>query len=107
MYGIHAFSWSSQNYGNHAFSPRDILNGAHNLEMNPVLKPIYLNWNYHLAHHQHPGIPWVHLPKFVESGKTSNYDKAYLQLWKGPRLTTESAPESLDPEYEKYRSRLV
>tara|TARA_B100000959_G_C14922503_1_gene600119 strand:- start:49 stop:996 length:948 start_codon:yes stop_codon:yes gene_type:complete len=107
LYGIHAISWSSQNYIYHAFAPRDTLNGAHNLGMNPVLKPIYLNINHHLVHHHHPEIPWVHLPKFVESGQTSNYGKAYLQLWKGPRLTTEPAPKSLDPEYEKYLSSLV
>tara|TARA_B100001105_G_scaffold27364_1_gene19225 strand:+ start:1709 stop:2656 length:948 start_codon:yes stop_codon:yes gene_type:complete len=106
LYAMHAFSWSSQNYVNHAFSPRDIINGAHNLKLNPLLKPFYLNWNYHLAHHQNPGIPWIHLPKFVETSKVSSYGMAYLKLWKGPRLTTEPAPKSLDSEFELYQSSM-
>jgi fatty acid desaturase len=59
-YLIHGFVWSSQNYINHAFSPRDIIEGAHNLKVPVWLNIIYLNFNLHLAHHQHPKIPWVH-----------------------------------------------
>ena len=39
MFAIHGFVWSSQNYVNHAFSPRDIINGAHNLKMPLWLYP--------------------------------------------------------------------
>ena len=49
MFSIHGFVWSSQNYVNHAFSPRDIINGAHNLKMPLWLNPVYLNFNLHLA----------------------------------------------------------
>ena len=102
IYGMHSFFWSTQNYINHAFSPRDIMKGAHNLKMNPLLKPFYLNWNYHLAHHQFPGVPWVHLSKFLESKKLKDYGTAYLKMWQGPKLTKEPPPKSLDPEFEKY-----
>ncbi|MGB8192093.1 MAG: fatty acid desaturase, partial [Chitinophagaceae bacterium] len=46
---VHGFIWSSQNYVNHAFSPRDIINGAHNLKVPVWLNVVYLNFNIHLA----------------------------------------------------------
>lgn len=94
FYLLHGFVWSSQNYINHAFSPRDIINGAHNLIIPPWLNPVYLNFNLHLAHHQNPKIPWVHLPRFIRSGSGRiSFFRNYLRLWKGPRLTTEKSPK--------------
>jgi len=93
MFSIHGFVWSSQNYVNHAFSPRDIINGAHNLKIPLWLKPVYLNFNLHLAHHQNPRIPWVHLPRFIVSGPGRiSFFRNYVRLWKGPRLTHETNP---------------
>jgi len=93
LFLIHGFIWTSQNYVNHAFSPRDIINGAHNHRMNPVFKYLYLNFHLHLAHHQNPKIPWIHLNRFVkkDSGRFS-YWKTYFRLWKGPELTYEPPP---------------
>jgi fatty acid desaturase len=94
FYLINGLIWSSQNYVNHAFSPRDIINGAHNLRIPVWLNLIYLNFNLHLAHHQNPGIPWLHLPKFIKTGNGRfSFLKNYLRLWKGPILTTERAPK--------------
>lgn len=96
LYLIHGFIWSSQNYVNHAFSPRDIINGAHNLTVPVWLKMIYLNFNLHLAHHQNPKIPWLYLPKFIKSDKRRfSFYKNYLRLWKGPILTNEDSPKAL------------
>ena len=93
LFLMHGFVWSSQNYVNHAFSPRDILNGAHNLRMSGFLRPIYLNFNLHLAHHQNPRIPWVHLPEFVpHRTQRISFFRNYLRLWTGPRLTHEENP---------------
>jgi fatty acid desaturase len=93
LFVIHGFVWSSQNYVNHAFSPRDIVNGAHNLKMPLLLKPIYLNFNLHLAHHQNPRIPWSHLPNFLPEGSARiSFFRNYLRLWTGPRLTLERNP---------------
>jgi fatty acid desaturase len=93
LFVMHGFVWSSQNYVNHAFSPRDIVNGAHNLKMPPLLKPIYLNFNLHLAHHQNPRIPWSHLPQFLPQGSARiSFFRNYLRLWTGPRLTLEKNP---------------
>jgi fatty acid desaturase len=93
LFVMHGFLWSSQNYVNHAFSPRDIINGAHNLKIPLWLKWVYLNFNLHLAHHQNPKIPWIHLPKYVsEGGGRISFLRNYLRLWKGPRLTHEPSP---------------
>jgi fatty acid desaturase len=90
---VHGFLWSSQNYVNHAFSPRDIINGAHNHRMSKWFKYIYLNFNIHLAHHQNPLVPWVHLYKFIKSDRERiSFLKAYLRLWHGPRLTDVKSP---------------
>lgn len=95
---FHGFIWSSQNYVNHAFSPRDIINGAHNLKVPVWLNFIYLNFNVHLAHHQNPQVPWLHLPKFIRSGKERfSFFRNYLRLWKGPKLTRECSPRILKP----------
>ena len=94
FYLVHGFIWSSQNYVNHAFSPRQIINGAHNLKVPFWLKFIYLNFNIHLAHHQHPKIPWLYLPEFIKSGKDRiSFFKNYIRLWKGPILTVEHSPK--------------
>ena len=97
LFAMHGFLWSSQNYVNHAFSPRDIINGAHNLKIPFWLKWVYLNFNLHLAHHQNPKIPWIYLPKYVKEGKGRiTFLKNYLRLWKGPRLTKEPSPAFIE-----------
>jgi fatty acid desaturase len=94
LFVMHGFLWSSQNYVNHAFSPRDIINGAHNLKVPIWLKLVYLNFNLHLAHHQNPKVPWLHLPHFVKNGNGRiSFFRNYLRLWKGPRLTHEPEPK--------------
>jgi fatty acid desaturase len=93
FYFTHGFIWSSQNYVNHAFSPREIINGAHNLKIPVWLNVVYLNFNIHLAHHQNPGIPWLYLPKFIKSGSSRfSFFRNYIRLWKGPVLTKEKPP---------------
>lgn len=93
VFAIHAFVWCSQNYVNHAFSKRAIVDGAHNLAVPTWLTPLYLNFNLHLAHHRHPQVPWIHLPQLVLTGELQiSFFTNYLRLWCGPRLTTEADP---------------
>jgi fatty acid desaturase len=92
MYLFHAFIWSSQNYVTHAFSPRSVIHGAHNYKINPLLRLLYLNFNLHLAHHENPSVPWLYLNKFVKQQKTISYFRAYLKLWKGPKLILPNGP---------------
>ena len=92
FYIVHGFVWSSQNYVNHAFSPRQIIDGAHNLKMPVWLRLVYLNFNIHLAHHQHPKIPWLYLPQFIKSGNGRiGFFENYLRLWKGPVVTVDQS----------------
>jgi fatty acid desaturase len=93
LFAVHGFVWSSQTYANHAYSRRDIVNGAHNLEMPAWLLPVYLNFNLHLAHHQHPHVPWIHLPAMVQpNGDRIGFFRNYMRLWRGPEPTHECAP---------------
>lgn len=102
FYSVHGFVWSSQNYVNHAFSPRSIINGAHNLKVPVWLNFIYLNFNIHLAHHQNPRIPWLYLPRFIKSGKERfSFFKNYIRLWKGPVLTFEPSPKVIKEKLEE------
>jgi fatty acid desaturase len=97
-YLLHAFVWSSQNYVTHAFSPRDIVQGAHNLKMPLWMRILYLNFNLHLAHHQYPKVSWIHLPAFTRKDQqTYSFWQIYLRLWKGPEVTHEPSP-ALKPE---------
>jgi fatty acid desaturase len=99
-YLCHGFVWSSQNYVTHAFTPRDIINGANNLKMSMALRWLYLNFNVHLAHHQYPKMPWIHLPKFVQQTKTEqSFWYIYFKLWLGPVLTQEPSPTEGKEKY--------
>nr|WP_315248134.1 fatty acid desaturase [uncultured Flavobacterium sp.] len=92
MYLFHAFIWSSQNYVSHAFSHRSVVHGAHNHKMNPLFRLFYLNFNLHLAHHENPSVPWLHLNKFVKPHNNISYFRAYMRLWKGPKLILPDDP---------------
>ncbi|MFN8390141.1 MAG: fatty acid desaturase [Bdellovibrionota bacterium] len=105
LYGVHAFVWSSHDYVNHAFSRRDVINGAYNHRM-PVFfqRWLFLNFNLHLAHHQHPHLPWNALESVVppESMQTT-YLGAWIDLWKGPRITTEPTPQPVERYFPDVR----
>ena len=85
----HAFfviNWSALQYADHAFSPLDPKEGAWNLRVNPLVRLVFLNYHYHLAHHQAPQMPWIHLPKLVErDAPQPAFWRIYLRMWLGPR----------------------
>ncbi|MCB1317716.1 MAG: fatty acid desaturase, partial [Leptospiraceae bacterium] len=92
-----AVSWSSQNYVNHAFAPRDILRGAHNHKLGFLTGYLYLNYNCHRVHHTQPALSWKYLSHFVdesEPGRISYY-AAWLRIWGGPRETHQGPPRPL------------
>ena len=85
-YAAFAINWSSLQYADHAFSPLDIKNGAWNLRVNRVVQWLFLNYHHHLAHHQHPSVPWIHLPHYVDfSAPRPTFLGVYLSMWRGPR----------------------
>lgn len=81
-----AFSlhWSSLQYVDHAWTPRDVVNGAWNLKVHPLSRLIALNYHCHLVHHRFASIPWIYLPKLVNKKEYSpTFWKIYFSLYKG------------------------
>lgn len=81
-----ALHWSALQYVDHAWSPRDVMKGAWNLRVLPVSRWLALNYHYHLAHHQSPLVPWIHLPKLVDKAdEQPTFWSIYFSLWGGTR----------------------
>ncbi|HFD13088.1 MAG TPA: fatty acid desaturase [Crenotrichaceae bacterium] len=95
-YGFFAFNWSTRQYVTHAFTVRDVTNGALNLSVSKPMQWILLQGQWDLVHHQHPHVSWIRLPDLSQhSEPPRSYLKQYLSLWAGPRLCKEPAPEIL------------
>ncbi len=94
-------NWGSLQYTDHAFTPRDIRNGAWNLKIHPIIRLIFLNYHYHQVHHQYPNLSWIHLPKFVDDSNLQSFWEIYWRLWRGPELTLEPNPVLKDHDFEK------
>ena len=93
LYALYGLNWSAQQYVTHAASPRHVTNGAHNLKAHPLYAALLLNFNWHLAHHQHPGVPWIHLPRYDDHTRVRpGYLSAFIRFWRGPRLTDDHPP---------------
>lgn len=91
MYAGFGFSWSAMQYVHHFGTARHVLEGARNLWIGAPIDAIWLNHNWHLTHHKHPTVPWVHLPQL---GRGENPDRGFLlwhyaRMWRGPRRATE------------------
>jgi fatty acid desaturase len=85
-YWAFGVNWSSLQYTDHAWSPRDVHEGAWNLRFWPISQAIFLNYNLHLAHHRRPDIPWNRLPRFVSPADPNpSFWPIYLSLFGGAR----------------------
>lgn len=85
-YGAFAIQWSGLQYADHAFSPLDQRDGAWNLKVDRVTRALFLNYHLHLAHHQHPVAPWIHLKTLVDPTQPQpSYLRTWLGMWRGPR----------------------
>ncbi len=83
---LFALHWSSLQYVVHAWSPRDVREGAWNLSVLAPLRWLALNYHRHLAHHQRPEVPWTGLPALVPAGSyTPTFWSIYFSLWRGVR----------------------
>ncbi len=92
-YVAFALNWCSLQYTDHAYTRRDIREGASNLRVNRIVQWIFLNYHHHLAHHRDPTVPWIHLPKLVDySQPRRSFLRTYARLWLGPRHTSEPPP---------------
>ena len=96
MYACFAFNWSTRQYVTHAFTPRDVINGALNLSVSRPMACVLLHGNWDLVHHRRPWLPWTAL---AEAGRRSvepvSFWRQYLRMWAGPVPTTEPSPQRL------------
>ncbi|MEN9724310.1 MAG: hypothetical protein RJB38_2296 [Pseudomonadota bacterium] len=101
-YWAFGVNWGGLQYADHAWSDRDIRQGAWNLRVNRFVQYVFLNYHHHLAHHQFPQVPWIHLHRFVDFSKPRPaFLEIYFRLWKGPTPATQPAPAFYDPELEE------
>lgn len=97
-YACAGFNWSTRQYVEHAFTRRNVLDGALNLKCARWHGRLLLNQEWHLNHHRRPNVPWTYLPELsVPEEPRHPYWRAYLSLWRGPRLTDEPPPAALEP----------
>ncbi len=80
------FSWSALQYADHAYSRLDVVEGAWDLRVNPLVQKLFLNYHLHLAHHRHPSTPWFYLPRYVDPERyRPRFIAQYARMWLGPR----------------------
>ena len=79
---LFALHWSSLQYVDHAWSPRDVVNGAWDLRVSAPARLLALNYHYHLAHHRHPGAPWTRLPELATHEGQPTFWQVYWSLWR-------------------------
>jgi fatty acid desaturase len=93
MYLGFGWMWSSMQYVHHYGTQRHVTRGAHNLWLWAPIDLIWLHHNWHLTHHQHPTVPWVHLPRLsvqdVDAPPRGFLPLAYLKMWLGPQRATQ------------------
>jgi fatty acid desaturase len=93
LYACFSLNWSTRQYVGHAFSKRDVIEGAFNLRHNFVMSTILLHGDWDLSHHRHPEVPWYYLPAVSSKEELRpSYVKHYWRQWLGPRLATEPPP---------------
>jgi fatty acid desaturase len=100
-YVAFALNWCALQYTDHAYTRRDIREGASNLRVSRPVQWIFLNYHHHLAHHRNPTVPWIHLPRFVDfSQPRPSFLRTYLRLWLGPRPASEPPPRPAEPRFD-------
>lgn len=96
LYACFSFNWSTRQYIGHAFSRRDVIEGAWNLRHNRIMTWMLLHGEWDLNHHRRPEVPWYYLPQLSPPDEPRrSYLTQYWRQWLGPRPVTEPAPETL------------
>lgn len=94
LYACFSFNWSTRQYVGHAFSKRDIIDGAWNLRHNGLMTWVLLHGEYDKTHHRRPDVSWVYLPRLTPADdERPSYFRQYWRQWLGPRPNTEPAPQ--------------
>jgi fatty acid desaturase len=80
---LFAMHWSALQYVDHAWSARDVRYGAWDLKVAAPVRWLTLNYQYHRAHHAHPGAPWTELPGLAtHDGGQPTFLQIYWSLWR-------------------------
>jgi hypothetical protein len=96
LYACFSFNWSTRQYVGHAFTHRDVIDGAWNLRHNQVMSWVLLHGEWDLNHHRRPELSWYYLSSIPAPGESRiGYVGQYWRQWLGPRPNQEPAPESL------------
>lgn len=96
LYACFALNWSTRQYVGHAFSSRDVVEGAWNLRHCRLMSWLLLHGEWDLNHHRRPDVSWYYLPRLSSpSEPRPSYVRQYWRMWLGPRPAAEPAPESL------------
>jgi len=103
MYFGFGFTWSAMQYVHHYGTERHVTRGARNLRLWGPIDRLWLNHNWHLAHHEHPTVPWIYLPRLSDGGESAKRGFllwSYLRMWRGPR-------KAADHVENQYAGRLI
>jgi fatty acid desaturase len=93
LYACFSFNWSTRQYVGHAFTKRDIIDGAWNLRHNRLMTWLLLHGEYDKTHHRRPDVSWIYLPRLTPADdERPSYLRQYWRQWLGPRPNTEPAP---------------
>jgi fatty acid desaturase len=93
LYACFSFNWSTRQYVGHAFSKRDVIEGAWNLRHNRLMTWVLLHGEYDKTHHRRPEVSWIYLPRLTSpDDERPSYFNHYWRQWLGPRPNTEPAP---------------
>jgi fatty acid desaturase len=93
LYACFSFNWSTRQYVGHAFSPRDVVDGAWNLRQFSWMSWLLLHGEWDLNHHRRPEVSWYYLPRLSAPDEPRmSYWTQYWRQWLGPRPSLEPAP---------------
>jgi fatty acid desaturase len=99
LYACFSVNWSTRQYVGHAFSKRDIIDGAWNLRHNRVMSWVLLHGEFDKTHHRRPDVSWYYLPRLTAANdERPSYFRQYWRQWLGPRPNTEPSPQLASPE---------
>ncbi len=84
LYAAFAFSWSSLQWVYHMRTPLDRVEGAYDLRAPALVRLLFLNFNYNLAHHRQPHRPWQQMHGIVDTRETQPLWYRYLLVFKCP-----------------------
>lgn len=95
LYACFSLNWSTRQYVGHAFSRRDIVDGAWNLRHFPWMSWLLLHGEWDLNHHRRPEVSWYYLPRLSPVGEPRmSYLRQYWRQWLGPCPCEEPDPRS-------------